>query len=51
MRAERRIPETVMRIVEAASHASLEGYAIREAPVPQPRPGQLLVKVALCGVS
>jgi NADPH:quinone reductase len=51
MRAECRTPETVMRIVEAASHASLEDYAIREAAVPQPRPGQILVKVAMCGVS
>ena len=40
-----------MQIVEAASHASLAGYAIRDAPVPQPGPGQMLIKVAACGVS
>ncbi len=40
-----------MRIVQAASHASLDGYVICEAPVPQPGPGQILIKVAACGVS
>jgi NADPH2:quinone reductase len=40
-----------MRIVEAASHASLDGYAIRDVQVPQPGRGQILIKVTACGVS
>ncbi|MFZ4109358.1 MAG: NADPH:quinone oxidoreductase family protein, partial [Polymorphobacter sp.] len=43
--------EPMMQIVEAASHASLDGYALREVPIPQPGPGQILVKVKACGVS
>ena len=40
-----------MQIVEASSHASLDGYALSDAPMPHAGPGQILIKVAMCGVS
>lgn len=39
-----------MKIVEAASLDSIADYALREAPLPLPGPGQVRIDVAVCGV-
>ncbi|MEN9626782.1 MAG: hypothetical protein RJA10_8, partial [Pseudomonadota bacterium] len=39
-----------MKIVEARALDSIDDYALREADVPVPGPGQVLLRVAACGV-
>ena len=39
-----------MKIVEARTLDSIDDYALREANVPVPGPGQVLLRVAACGV-
>ena len=39
-----------MKAIRAASVASLEEYAEVELPLPEPRPSEVRIKVAFCGV-
>src|SRR5262245_37551560 len=39
-----------MKVIQAASIASLEGYAEAEMPVPVPAPSEVRIRVAACGV-
>ncbi|MEK8050965.1 NADPH:quinone oxidoreductase family protein [Ideonella sp. DXS22W] len=39
-----------MKIVQATALDSIADYALRDAPVPEPGPGQVRIDVAVCGV-
>jgi NADPH2:quinone reductase len=41
----------MMKLIEAAREAALDDYAVRDAAMPCPAPGEVLIKVAACGVS
>jgi len=41
----------MMRRIEAEREASLDDYVVREATLPRPAAGEILIKVAACGVS
>jgi len=42
---------TLMKLVEAQHEASLDDYSVRDAATPRPARGEILIKVAVCGVS